>query len=416
MSVAFVLLGIAAAGGTALAWAWTVGQRADGVALEAPEPPPAGVPPAPAIDAAKIAELAHDGGELSLEAIEAAFAAAHAIEDAHLAELGGRALDGPMRDALVAAPSEHRGQLFRTRGRIEELRELPRSGSASAHLVRLRTEAEQSVWCAVEEFRGTLPVPQEFVRIDGLFVQLHPAAGGDAPLLVGPRAVESIQAMQPVRSLAGLSFPGVMDDSVEKGFSGLPTVEYWALASFARSADSAAIDWNAAPLLDGELMRQLGADGAAWRGRAVRLPACRLLDLWTEVQTENPLRAERWFVGWLGSPDWGGASARFVAPFESLSVRRGETVAARGFFLKSLGYTPRDGGAAAAPFFVLQSIEPAPSERPREIRVLAYAVGGSLVALAAAISFLLLRGRGGSTGLQADLARRRQLRRERIPT
>jgi hypothetical protein len=385
--------------------------------------------PVPKIDVARLEAVARDQRENqrvlpSSEAIEAGFSAASVLRDALFAPMAGRELDAAMCAAIVADPKAHRGKLFRARGWIEDPQQLdgPPKEESPRHLFRVRLEGGGGAWCAAAEFPDGEPQPDRFVRVDGLFleVQREEISGQwtDAPLLIGPRAVESFPRIEPVRSLEQVSFALVDDDSVQKGFSALPVTEYWSLVSYAQHVDPSTIDWSAAPELDGATINKLFADGRSWRGKPVRIRACRVLGIGTEAVDENPLRIDRLTTGWLGRDDWNGEArvARFVSPLPDVPVKEGDGVTARGFFFKNLGYSPREGGAAIAPFFVLQSIERRVPVFARSARSLMYIVGGSLALVALAIWFLLRRNEKNSGELQVDLARRRKLRRERLST
>lgn len=385
--------------------------------------------PVPKIDVARLEAVAHDQRENqralpSNEAIEAGFAAASVVRDALFAPMGGRELDAAMCAAIVADPKAHRGKLFRARGWIEDPQQLdgPPKDESPRHLFRLRLEGGGGAWCVAAEFPDGAPQPDRFVRVDGLFLEVQReeinGQWSDAPLLVGPRAVESFSRIEPVRSLAQVSFALVQDDSVQTGFSALPINEYWSLVSYAQHVDPATIDWDAAPVLDSATIDKLLADGTNWRGRAVRLQACRVIGIGTEAADENPLRIDRLTTGWLRNSDWNGEArvARFTSPLPNVSVQEGDEINARGFFFKNLGFSPRGGGADVAPFFVLQSIEPRAPGFAGSLRSLMYIVGGSMAVVALAIWFLLRRNEKNSGELQVDLARRRKLRRERLST
>src|SRR5688572_19063171 len=141
------------------------------------------------------------------EALEAGFAESGQVYDSVYGALGGRELDSTIAGELVAAPSAHRGQLFRVRCRVEEAKPLsnPADASEPRHFVRGRLEDGGLVYFAVQEAVGLDPEPEDFVRMDGLFVRVHrEEVGGEwreAPLIIGPRMYESSPRRPPLTEL-----------------------------------------------------------------------------------------------------------------------------------------------------------------------------------------------------------------------
>ena len=68
---------------------------------------------------------------------------------------------------------------------------------------------------------------------------------------------------------------------------------YWRLASFAQHLEEGTIDWSTVPVLDSDSYDDLREHGSAWRVRAVRIPASKLMDISNQAQKENPLRLEK---------------------------------------------------------------------------------------------------------------------------
>jgi preprotein translocase subunit SecG len=179
------------------------------------------------------------------------------------------------------------------------------------------------------------------------------------------------------------------------------------------------VDWDAAPLLDNELIGSIFADGTDWRGKPVRIPVCMVLDLWSQPQKENPLRIEKLATGWLGHQPWVGQAklVNFVSPFEHETVRRRlDQVTARAFFFKNLAYEPKGGGAGITPFFVVHSMQIANPVEAKGLHQLMWVVGGIFMVLVVAIVLLLRRDQARSRALHEDLLRRRRMRRARLST
>lgn len=380
---------------------------------------------APKIDVAALEAAASDerpeqrvvlpGGVL-----EVGFAQSAQVYDGVFDVLGGSNLDGETAARIVAAPKEFRGKLYRTRCRVEELRTLPGDADAPSYIGRGRLEGEATVFFAAERAIGLVPVPGDWIRIDGLFARAHreevDGEWREGPLLIGPRMYESYRRLEPVLELTDKTFAFVRDDSVAAGFDGLNSDAYWDLVSYVKHLDATKIDWEAAPILDNPTISQIFTDGTPWRGRPVRVPVARLLGAWDQVQPENPLRVEHMVEGWFGRGDWLGQAkvARFVAPFDAVPPNLGKDITARAFFYKNLAYTPKNGGIAIAPFFVVHSIEPFIVPKPIGLQQMAYVLTGTLIVIGAFGYWLMRRDRKSSEALEAELIRRRRARREKL--
>lgn len=379
----------------------------------------------PEVDTAELESLVNDATPegrvvLGTNALVAAMDPARLLKDAHFEPMGGRELDAGELERIRTSPSDARGQLFRARGWIDELRAFDEVGEVSSHYRgRLRLEHGGHAYFVVQ----SLPVDRDnvgdFVRIDGLFLQLFRREGPegpiDGPLIVGPRAVLSHPEIGVVAELAEDEFRFVEDDSVADGFTGIPFEEFWALASYVRHLDESTVDWSSAPLLDGELIGRLSADGDVWRGKPMRFPPARVQDIWNQKQPENPLRLERTAEAWLGSWEWARTTTgvvRVVLPFVNETVAKGDDVRARGFFLKNYAYEAA-GGVAIAPFFVVTSMEVLPPPDKGQWNKLFGVIALSFVALVGFFAYMLVRDRRKSTELQEELVRRRRARRAR---
>jgi len=405
--------------------------RGEGGAADAnvPEAPTQEIVIAPKIDVASFASLTRDattGDRVVLEgdALERAFTQSSLLRDAVFDPLGGLELDTHTYDELVRRPADRRGQLYRVWGRVAAVQQLAASNTGNPrNLIRVDLEGGDSAFLAVMLFPEGPPRSGDFLRFDGLFLKLFrddtEQGWIEGPLLVGPRAISSFPRMDPVASLAPGMFDHVRDDNVMDGSSGLPPTEFWSLVSYVQNLSEGDVDWDAAPVLDNELISSIFADGTDWRGKPVRIPVCMVLGLWNQPQKENPLRIEKLAEGWLGHQPWVGQAklVRFVSPFENETVRqRLDQVTARAFFFKNLAYSPKHGGAGIAPFFVVHSMQIATPVEAKGLYQLMWVVGGIFLILVAAIVLLLRRDQARSRALQEDLLRRRRMRRARLST
>jgi len=223
--------------------------------------------------------------------------------------------------------------------------------------------------------------------------------------------VLSFPELEPVLELEPMAFVGVTDDDVTS-ITGHPFTEYWKLASYAQHLDES-FDWSEATLLNAENYDDMRRNGASWRARPVRIPPSKLMDISNQAQKENPLRLEKMAEGWIGNWDWtsGTGLVRFVAPFANETLKMGDIVEARGFFLKHSAYEMRDGGIGIVPTFVVHSIEGSTPVEDNTWTIVLAVLGSSLLLFCLAISLALMRDRKNARALQDELKRRRRARR-----
>ena len=381
----------------------------------------------PKIDVASLEAAASDARAeqrvvLPGEALEAGFAQSAQVYDSVYTALGGRELSGPIAAEIISDPKGHRGQLLRVRCFVDEMKQLPNPSDAESprFFVRGHLEDGAPVYFAVAEFVGLAPAPGDFVRMDGLFVRVNSeeveAQRVEAPLFVGRRMLESYPTRAPVTELSPQRFAFVHDDSVDGGLEGLDDDTYWDLVSYVKNLKPGQVDWDAAPALDNTTISAIFRDGSAWRGKPVRVPVARMLGIWNQAQPENPLRLEHMVEGWFGRGDWVGQAkvVRFTAPFDDIPPNARKDVVVRAFFYKNLAYTPKNGGAAIAPFFVVESLQEFIPPDSVGLRQLTYIVAGSLGIMGIMIFFLMRRDRARTEELEAELLRRRRERRQKL--
>ena len=272
-------------------------QEGDGSKL--PAGAPTEVVALPPFDRTALDELVRDGRpeERVLsepEALDLLLSYVSLLTPSHFAELGLFDLNPAAAESMSADPSGHRAGAYRVRGYVETITERRRNALAENAPGRteyhgtLRLEDERAVHFVVLEAPEKATI-DSFLRIDGLFLKMYSLEGEDgwieAPLLVGKRAVRSYP------SLTLGSEPGeapeyllatVVDDvnSPTEGIQPVPPPHEarWALMAYARDLPPDSIDWEAAPVLDNELMTQLLRDGRAYRGTPVRFPIVQLQD------------------------------------------------------------------------------------------------------------------------------------------
>lgn len=344
---------------------------------------------------------------------------ARLLAPAHFAELGIRTLDGEALAALAADPGAHRAAPYRLRGYIDRIDTRPRKGRTE-HYGRLQLSTGELVHFIA------LDVPEHaaiggYVRLDALFLKIASIEGDEgwveAPLFVGPRAVRSWPAI--AGGGAPEDFPAdilatVVDDDLRQ-IAPEPFEARWALTAYARDLEPGSIDWDAARELDNDTMSELLADGSRFRGAPMRIRVARNQGTWVEDAGENPARIDRITSGWLGSWEWTNKAGvlQYTMPGPRPDLVGTTDVTARGFFFRNQAYEARDGGLRIAPVFVLTTVEPFAAPTQDNLNMILYGIGGLTLFLAAAFWFFLMRDRGRSRELQAELVRRRRARRER---
>lgn len=369
----------------------------------------------------ELRKLVRDGtreerADIETPALAITLADARLYNWVHYEAMGGRELDAGVAAELLAAPDASRGKVVRLRGFVEELVSYEETPLLPAHFRgRLKLDDGTPVFvtfqtCVDYEFGAG-----DYVQVDGQFVKVlgREVAGAwlEAPLVVGPRAQQSYPAMGKVTSLEKRDLDtnfGILDqlESAER-------IEYWRVVSYTRDVDMATIDWRSAPLLDKETMGKLSNDPESFLAVPIRIPPCRVQDMWPQLQGENPARVAKLTEGWLGASEW-LRTPNPVIQFATLvpvpQYKIGSEVTARGFFVHMREYEAV-GGKRKAPVFVIAGMDP--YEVPKDgvfSRVLGI-VSVSLLALVGLFWMLLRRDGAKSRELDSELKRRRRERR-----
>ena len=376
--------------------------------------------------------------------------------DAHFAALGVVDLDGERRAALLADPSAHRGEVYRVRGRLEEINSLERADGSNEYRGWLRGEGGEATHFVA------MGVPEEIIfgdwmRLDGLFVKLHrdedhEGAWVDGPLLIGAELVTSYPPFDPgelTTATVKSYLRDINDDSAlqSTGLDGRVFDAQWMLINFAKTEAYARIDWeNDAVELSNEVMTEILKDGPSWRFREagapdprasqgpdgqrpaltqdlvpipIRLPISRNMGINTFSPGENPSRIDQITEGWIGNTTWTNQASvvYFVLPEyrpDLTDMNDARLLTGKGFFVKNHNYESKGHGTRTAPFFVMTELErftPEPSNLAQNIMWGVLALTLLLVFL---FPYLLMRDRKKSEALQQDLVRRRQERRRRL--
>lgn len=395
---------------------------------EAETVPPAPERPAqvelavPQIDRARLAAAVRDATDterviLERDGLAVALDGTAGLLDAHFEAMHGRVLDPGAWREIQADPAAFRGDLFRARGELLELVDEPQPDGSDLFRGALRSEDGVPVHFALRSVPDAIQ-PGDWMRLDGVFVKIFrdEVAGDwvDAPLLAGPRGVRSWPSYGTVTELGPYDLLDVADANIDSG-GNLDDVfeERYRLLAYARDG-GAAVDWDAAPVLDNALLTQICKNGSKWRGKPLRIPISKLLGITNLKVGENPARLTQVAAGWIGNFSWTGPSpvVQFQAPFP-IEIPEGALVRANAFFFMNAKYVPKKGGLSAAPFLVLQSIEQHIPPEDHFVRNAVLALIALVVAMGCLFAVLLLRDSRKNRELREELIRRRRERRAR---
>lgn len=384
----------------------------------------------PELDLTRLAGKVHDSTESERllresEGLRELVDYVRGFGDAHFSALGRRDLDPTALAEISAEPDAFRGHAFRARGWVEEIRrrELPAGGGQIDG--RLRLESGDRAFFTVLAAPENL-IPDDFVRVDGVFFKLFRDEGEsgewiEGPYLVGARMVRSYARAERIDAETLWSWLSrVRDDSISEGitgFEGDAALARWYLMGWAQGAGETETDWESAPELDNAAMTELLKNPREWRGRPFRIPVSRNLHTYTLSAGENPLRVDTETVGWIGNFMWHNRARliHFGMPGAHSELEQAKLVQGHGFFFKNYAYEDVNGVTRIAPYFVLSHLEPfIPAEDTLRTRSLALFVAGMTIFLILLFVVLLLRDRRRTRQFQEELARRRRARRARI--
>lgn len=336
--------------------------------------------------------------------------------------LGIVSLDSEVQKAIAADPSAHRLDPLRVRGKILDLRHRPGTAESPATFYGTLEQNDGSrAHFVVSDSGKNDDLPSDFLRLDGMFVQMHHAeVQGEwvnAPLLVGRKLVGSYEYLQLDEDLNTPSMAMVEDDVATQESKGIPYQAQWELLAKA-TQDTGQVDWENAPMFNDHYLGRMFKGDASLRGMAFRFPISSSQAAKTVEVGENPLHRDQIMKGWIGNYTWtkGNGLIQWIGAFdnEALHDYTGEArlVTGRGFFLKSVIYEMRDGRAGKSPLFVMQSIETHTPKVDTTERNLLWAMLGLTGIIMIIITWLLSRDKRQNQLLQAKLATRRRARLE----
>lgn len=419
----------------------------------------------PRFDASRIAGKVADakaGDRVLLETgpFDALFQYARETGVVRLRTLDPQPLDAANYAELTAHPDAHRAEPYLARGVVEHLESRTRPDGLPEYRGWLRLESGEAAHFAVSSFPKDL-LRDDFARIDGLFLKLYNDEGDsgwvEGPLLVGAGAVRSYPRLDAI-SAGRLQSALIQatDDTIAKQ-SGLGEETFgahwllmqhaseladggidWMLRPEQETLDALsdalkepqkdalfeggvnalkqqAVDWEAVPELDNRLLVKLVKEPERFRGWPFRLPVSRNMGTYTLDPGENPARLDRVTEGWIGNTTWTARAGllKFQLPRTAPELADERYLMGRGYFLKDVGYEPKNGGLNFVPLFVMVSLEPFTPVEDHGVQNVLYGVAGIALLLFVLIPFLIFRDRRRAEALQRELVRRRQERRRR---
>lgn len=377
----------------------------------------------PKIDGAALGELVRDATELErvtlqVDAIEFALQDTSTLLDGHFEHLDGRVLDTGLVEQILADPQTHRAQLVRLRGRLEEIREEPRSGGRTMALGRVELEDGTPAWIGLKRIPGTMGIG-DFIRVDGIFVHVHRAeldgTWVEGPVVVGPRAILSYPRSEPVEELYPEAF-ALIEDAEYDGGGEIPFTERFDLLSYVREHGSDGVDWETAPELNNYHLGEIFNDPEKYRVTPFTIPISKLFSISVKDPGENPARLESVTEGWIANMTWkvDPGLIRFQSPFEFPDVALRDLCKGRGYFLLIHKYNSKNG-PKFAPYFILTELEKVIPKEDHFVRNVLYFVIVMVLGLITLFFVLLRRDKRKADDLRQELLRRRKARRERQP-
>ncbi|MCA9001004.1 MAG: hypothetical protein KDB61_03705 [Planctomycetes bacterium] len=338
--------------------------------------------------------------------------------------MGIRDLTPEIQAEIAQAPADHRLDPIRSRGRIMDLFHRPGNETTPATFYGT---LEQSDGChvhfVVSDSGKDDELPSDFLRLDGLFVQMHHSeVGGEwitAPLLVGRKLIGSYEFLRLNENLDTPSLALVEDDGSdsegESGTKGIPYQAQWEMLAKA-SQENGQVNWDEVPEFNSEILGQMALGDGAFRGQPFRIPISTSMDARTVEVGENPLHRNQLMNGWIGNYTWnkGRGLIQWMGAFDNPALHdftdSAKLVTARGFFLKMVNYEQRNKQPGRAPLFIMESVDvytPVVDKTEREILWGMLGLTGCIMIL---ITWLLSRDKRQNKILQDKLAARRRAR------
>ncbi len=373
---------------------------------------------------------------------------------AHWKELGTEFLDAEGINTISTAPEAARAKAFSARGFMTRIQDRTLNNGEVARLGTLHLDDGSTVYFASHR-RDERLIIDDYVRFDGLFLKLYrfetEEGWKEGPLLVGSEILRSFKpySEQDIAKM-GSRLALVEDDTLKNvtGLGGDAFTAQWMLVDEIVSGRADSIDWqNPIPvtgaqlvqddpvspdyfdphteefqgkcfLLGKEIMGDMLANGARWRGLPFVLPVSKNMHAESHAAGENPSRLETVTDGWIGNWTWTGRAGffQYTMPYDKPSLadaNKVQYVTGQGYFLKNVYYQPSVGDVRAAPYFVMRDVEEFIPVEDTSIStiMMALVVGGIFLVLL--LPYLLMRDRQKSEQLQANLNRRKQERRRR---
>ena len=230
---------------------------------------------------------------LDEEAILATLKYVQRLTPAQMDSLGLRNYDlGEDLEAMTADPANFRLKPLRARGKIIRIRERAATETTPGTFIgTLENHEGERVHFVVSNDGANEELDSDFVRIDGLFVQMHEVEidrwWTNAPLLGSRSLTQSYAPIQLNESLATPAVEVVQDDKVGEVWE-FPKLAQWQLMAKAQQ-ENGRIDWETAPVLNDEFIGRMVDGDDSLRGQPFRIPIKRNMGTRTVKERRKPL-------------------------------------------------------------------------------------------------------------------------------
>ncbi len=361
--------------------------------------------------------------QLERSELEVTKAVTRRLLPAHFEQLETIQLGPATFDSFRDNPAALRGELVTVRGKVEEIRSRSEGpGRVNDWFGRLWTvTGEPAYFVTLQQTEKPVEVG-DWVRVDGMFFKFfaeEDLGNGEwieAPLVVAPRLTRSFEDFGEVADFEAekLLILGLTDDTLESA-TPMPELLQWRMLALMRDMPEDAIDWAAAPTLDGPTMSEITRSGEAFRGQPFILPVSKMQGMKVLKTGENAAGLSHRTEAWIANQEWTRHEPllHVIAPGEREHLGVGSLVNGRVIYLRNMAYTTSENTRRVVPVFAGYELS---KFVPEESPLLGYILGaflGLTALMAGLIAILVQRDKRKSEELQKKLLERKRIRREK---
>lgn len=361
--------------------------------------------------------------QLERSELEVTKAVARQLLPAHFEQLDTIQLGPATFDSFRDNSAALRGELVTVRGRVEEIRSRSETPGRVNDWFGLLWTASGEPAYFVAHRQSERPVEVgDWVRVDGMFFKFfaeEDLRSGDwveAPLIVAPRLTRSFEDFGEVADFEAekLLILGLTDDTLEST-TPMPELIQWRMLALMRDMPEDAIDWAAAPALDGPTMSEITQNGEPFRGQPFVLPVSKMQGMRVLKTGENAAGLTHRTEAWIANQEWTRHEPllHVIAPGQREHLEVASLVNGRVIYLRNMAYTTSENTRRIVPVFAGYELS---KFEPEESPLLGYIVGaflGLTALMAGLIAILVQRDQRKSKELQKKLLERKRARREK---